>query len=248
MGKYSRKYIGQEFTTNEGYTALVVDGGNKAGYCTIQIKDYIKEIAVCALKCRNVKYPFHPSVYSIGYLGDGKHTSRINSKLTEPYLVWHNMLMRCYGQKYQTNQPTYTDCTVSKEWHNYQVFSEWFERNYVERWALDKDLLVSGNKIYSKDICIFIPQCLNNFMTNNQSSNTSGRTGVSWDKQYNKWVAQINDISTDKKNHIGYFAEMQEASNAYKKARTTMAHRMKHKMILEYGITDLKILDAIDKL
>jgi len=41
--KYCRKRIGKVHTTNEGYEALVVDGGTKRGSCTIKIENWIGE-------------------------------------------------------------------------------------------------------------------------------------------------------------------------------------------------------------
>lgn len=56
----------------------------------------------------------------------------------------------------------------------------------------------------------------NNMNQRKSSNNTSGVTGVCWDKRYNKWAARIN---IDKKQtFIGYFANKQDAIKARKKA------------------------------
>lgn len=60
--------------------------------------------------------------------------------------------MRCYDVKYSKKHPTYKDCTVCEEWHNFQTFAKWFDENYYEIentiMDLDKDILKNGNKIY----------------------------------------------------------------------------------------------------
>jgi hypothetical protein len=47
-------------------------------------------------------------------------------------------------------------------------------------------------------------------------TNTSGYKGVSWNKRYKKWLAQIQ--INRKKKHLGYFNDKDEAYEAYKTA------------------------------
>lgn len=49
------------------------------------------------------------------------------------------------------------------------------------------------------------------------SSNTSGVTGVCWDKRRSKWTAYI--AVDNKRIHLGSFVEMQDAINARAKAK-----------------------------
>ena len=73
------------------------------------------------------------------------------------YKKWREMLARCYCEKYQTKKPSYLGCTVSEEWHNFQVFAEWFYSNFngSNNCELDKDLLVLGNKeSTARDLCV----------------------------------------------------------------------------------------------
>lgn len=178
MGIYCRKYIGGEFKTNQGYTATVIDGGNKNNYCIIDINGWEKEVSVHHLKCGNIKYPYHPNLFGVGYIGDGEYKTKYNKKPSKAYQILHDMITRCYSRKYQIKKPSYKTCTVSKEWHNFQNFAKWFDSNYMEGFVLDKDLLSSCKKIYSKETCVFIPHCLNSFMTNKKSSNKSECIGV----------------------------------------------------------------------
>lgn len=224
--------------------AFVIDGGSKKGFCTIQIKDWVSEVMVANLKRGNIKYPYHPSVCDNGYFGEGKHKAKVNGKNTKVYDVWNSMMKRCYDNK----RPTYKDCSVSPRWLNFQVFGDWFENNYIIGFELDKDLLIKGNKVYSEETCTFIPQCLNKFIANNRICSADGCSGVTWHKRDKKWVAQISDVDNNTNLHLGYFHKQNDAVDAYKRARITMAHKLKHEMMLKYGITDLKILDSIDKL
>jgi len=69
--KYSRSHIGEVHITKESlgnYECKVIDGGSKPGYCTIQIKDWISEVLYGNVKNGCVKYPFHASIYGVGYI------------------------------------------------------------------------------------------------------------------------------------------------------------------------------------
>ena len=225
MKKYERQHIKEKFVTNEGYTAEIIDGGNKPMYCTVRIKDSVVEVSYGSLKKGIVKYPYHPSVYGVGYFGVGEYKAKENGKTTKAYIVWKDMLTRCYGEKYQSRQPTYIGCSVASEWHNFQTFAEWFEKHYVEGFHLDKDLLVPSNKTYSPETCIFIPPRLNSFLANHCSNNTSGVTGVCWYKKSKKW--KVNISSEGKQTYLGLFDDPKEAAEAYKKARSIEASKLK---------------------
>ena len=124
------------------------------GYTTITRSDKIRTGVVKDL--------MHPHVFGVGYLGDGDHMAWSNGKDTKCYSVWHSMITRCYSHKYQDGQQTYKGCTVSPLWHDFQNFADWFEKNYIEGYHLDKDIKVDGNKVYSPDKCMFVSRDENN--------------------------------------------------------------------------------------
>jgi hypothetical protein len=99
-----------------------------------------------------------PNIYGLGFIGQGEHANLYLGKPVKGYLVWLAMLGRSYSKKNHARFPTYKNCTVAKEWHNYQNFAPWFKENYREGLDLDKDILQEGvaNKIYSPDTCKFI--------------------------------------------------------------------------------------------
>lgn len=54
--------------------------------------------------------------------------------------------------------------TVCNEWHNFQIFGDWYEVNKYEineRLHVEKDILIPGNKVYSPDTCLLVPQRIN---------------------------------------------------------------------------------------
>lgn len=106
----------------------------------------------------NVKDAMAPSVYGVGFIGSGSHRSRTKGIMNPAYACWHSMIERAYCEKYHAKRPTYADCTVVAEWHNFQVFAEWFEGNAVAGLELDKDILVDGNRVYGPEFCLFVTQ------------------------------------------------------------------------------------------
>lgn len=172
-------------------------------------------------------------VYGVG-VNDYNGVVSVGNNKIKSYQIWKDMLKRCYDKKYQEKQPTYADCTVCEDWLKFGKFKEWFDANYPQhleeqgiRLELDKDILVIGNKVYSPDACCFIPQRTNRFMANKQLNNTSGYTGVSLSKKYKKWQVQISDFNTSQYKHLGYFTNIEDAKDAYNKARKIEALKVK---------------------
>ena len=124
------------------------------------------------------------------------------------------MLERCYNTKYQTKQPTYKGCTVSKEWLVFSNFKNWMVAQDWKYKELDKDLLVIGNKVYSEQTCLFITKELNNLLTTNNATRGIYKQGVCLDKRSLKFVAHCS--VDNKKKFLGSFYTEEEASQAYR--------------------------------
>ena len=131
------------------------------------------------------------------------------------------MIQRSYDDDFKEREPTYKGCEVCTEWHNFQNFAEWFEDNYYkipgEVMSLDKDVLVKGNKIYSPETCMFVPQDINILFTKCDNSRGDYPIGVSYHKQKGKYISRCNVCN--KLKHLGYFDNPEEAFNAYKTAK-----------------------------
>ena len=131
----------------------------------------------------NIKCPYEPSVYGVGYLGEGKYKAKENGKFKEEYNIWHNMLRRCYDPKSHKEHPTYKGCAVEEFLLNFQHMGEWINENYYkipgEKMCLDKDILYKGNKIYSRETCIFVPSRINTLFIKCNKSRGKDPIGVS---------------------------------------------------------------------
>lgn len=116
-------------------------------------------------------------IYGVG-INDYDGFVKINTKLIKSYSIWFSMLTRCYSNKVQERQPTYIGCTVCDEWLYFSKFKKWFDKNYIEGFQLDKDILVEGNKVYSPDTCRFIPAYLNSILTDCKKARSELPIGV----------------------------------------------------------------------
>ena len=165
-----------------------------------------------------IKCVYEPRVYGIGYLGEGKYKASENNKSTKVHYIWVQMLRRCYDKNLHTKCPTYIGCTVCDEWHNFQNFAEWYEENYYEVdneiMNLDKDILTKGNKIYSPDTCVFVPQSINVLFTKNDARRGDFPIGIYYNKRCKKYVAQCKIYG--KEMFLGYYNTPEEAFQAYK--------------------------------
>lgn len=174
----------------------------------------------------NIKCPYEPRYFDYGYLGEGEYRNRINNQDTKYYRIWEGMLCRCYWKNFKDKRPTYKNCKVDKEWHNFQNFAKWFHNNYYtvdnETMCLDKDILIKGNKIYSPDTCIFVPQRINILFTKTDKNRGDLPIGVREDKRRNKnkYIAACSIYNLKKKKkktkYLGSYKTPEEAFETYK--------------------------------
>lgn len=219
MKHYGKRHIGKVFTTTistGSYKVKVIEGGSKNGYVTIEFTHSIAsncEVMFTQLKKGNVKNPYHPSLFKVGFKGEGEYTFK---KHKDIYNIWRSMLSRCY----RSNQASaYINVTICKEWHNFQIFAKWATVNKVIEGVIDKDILqpTERSKVYSPNTCLVIPRKLNNFIEILQVNNTSGYPGVSLEKVTNSWCARVVTDSSYK--HLGVFETKKEAFERYKKEK-----------------------------
>ena len=176
------------------------------------------------IKSGKVKDPYVPSVCGVGVLGT-KYPSKVNGIKTKEYDLWYSMLQRCYSDVYKKKRPTYEGCEVSDNFKSYEYFYEWCNKQIGfgndgngNPFHLDKDLLIKGNKVYSEDSCVFIPQGINKVLTKRESMRGKHLIGVHWHNASRAFKAQVSK-STGKQEYLGLFNTELEAFNAYKEAK-----------------------------
>ena len=165
-----------------------------------------------------------PSVCSVGILGT-KYPTRVNGVRTKEYMLWANMLRRCYSDTYQKKYPTYEGCEVSDSFKSYEYFYEWCQKQIGfgvdgngNPFQLDKDLLIKGNKVYSESTCVFLPKEINSVLTKCTASRGKHLIGVYWSKTNKAFVARVAK-NKGKQEYLGSFNTEIEAFKAYKQAK-----------------------------
>lgn len=142
-----------------------------------------------------------------GIRSNGKHV-RFKS-----YTCWADMINRCYNENVKSSNPAYLGCSVVDEWLTYSNFKKFHDENYIKEWQLDKDLLIEGNKVYSPETCVFIPQSLNKLFSDRAARRGNLPIGVSFHNKNRRYQAKCS--VNGKRRHVGYYSTPDEASLAY---------------------------------
>lgn len=118
-----------------------------------------------------------PRYFNVGYMGEGKYRGSKDKYKNKEYLLWKNILSRCYnpsGDYYYLYGGK--GVTVDKRWHNFQNFCEdiqhlenydkWKNKQNNYDYTIDKDKYSKDCKIYSKDTCWFTSMMEQNLLQN----------------------------------------------------------------------------------
>lgn len=171
--------VGDVFKTNRGGDCVVVEyNTNKS--IIVEFCDEHKHRAKVAsnqLRKGDVKNPFAPLLFGVGYHGVGTYKAKACSSpkgfaSLPAYSSWTNMLSRCYDKNYR-DKHLYENSSVDAEWHCFQTFADWYcDKTKIATWegrkCLDKDILGNGN-LYSKDTCSIVPPIINSIIAKNRA-------------------------------------------------------------------------------
>lgn len=170
------------------------------------------------------------AVYGIG-INDAEYSTPpfINGKQVRcpAYIDWCGMLRRAYSDKYHNVQPTYSNINVCDKWLSFSRFRSWWVLNVVDGWALDKDLILPGSNLYSESTCVYVPQRINNFLSDNRSRRGEYPIGASFNKPQRRFIAACWDFTLGKQVKIGAYDSPLKASAAWVKFKKRIAESMK---------------------
>lgn len=194
-----------------------------------------------------IKCPYEPRVYGKGYIGEGKYKAGENGKMTKYYNTWHSMLRRCYDSKSQEKHPTYKGCYVEYHFHNFQNMGEWLDENYYEvsgeKMALDKDILKHGNKVYSRDTCLIVPERINSLFTYKQKKVVNHNLPHGITPNGNVYKVRCYD-GNNKRIYLGAYKTIEEAFDAYKEFRESVIKQVAYEYYSK-GLIPKKVYDAL---
>lgn len=144
------------------------------------------------------------------------------------YRKWKGMLERCYCLKFKVKHPSYDQCLVDDSWHRFSTFKSWMETQPWQNMCLDKDVLLSGNKVYSDKTCAFVPHRVNTILLDAASKRGEFPRGVCYQRAGSDMVnklaspyrANISDKVKDKyPKHLGVYSTVAEAHKAWQVAK-----------------------------
>lgn len=174
---------------------------------------------------------------------------RINGKSIRTFSsnVWYHVKSRCkINGGCQREIPTYVGCTMSDTFKDFQKFTDWHigQVGYsVPNYEIDKDLLSKGNKVYSEEFCVLIPQQLNCFLVNNEARRGDYLVGVTFNKREQRFKSAIRVDGV--KIHLGYFDDELSAYKAYKIAKEAEALRWYERLISGEFIVDQRVINRL---
>lgn len=233
--------VGQKVKTNTGeMEVLSIDKQD----VLVRFDDGYEVVAQKGCVIRgSVRNPYFRSYFGVGYRGKGEYKMKGSLAHTK----WHNLMTRCYDERYKKNRPTYEEATCCEEWHNFQNFAEWatnqdgFGKHGYE---LDKDVISYGNKIYSPETCLFIPGAINIFFSNKDVGN-AGYIGVNHIKPTSKnckdgYIARC--FIEGERKYLGYYNTPNEAYEVYRRAKIKAAKDLAYEW---EGKVDPRVITAL---
>lgn len=178
----------------------------------------------------------------VGIVSGNRSTIDLETKdHTKEYKLWSSLLNRCYSKS--RIKPCYVGCTVSDNFLRFDYFAEWCNNQVgfgLDGWQLDKDIVLPRNKIYSEDVCVFIPQEINSLLTIHKSNKGKYPVGVSENRgRYRAGMSIFGKFTT-----LGVYKSPELASFAYKCAK-----ELQVKIVAEKykNVVDSRVYDALMK-
>jgi hypothetical protein len=167
------------------------------------------------------RFAVKATVRGVGFNDVGFLTT-IDRKHIWQYQLWQDMLKRCFDEKYKQHRSTYEHVKCCDEWLSFAAFLEWCNKqvDYAGKpvgFALDKDIIVRGNQIYSTDACSFVPQAVNSLLTDSGAARGDLPVGVSLYKTSGKFKVKLSCFGKVKR--LGLYTTIEDAAFAYKVAK-----------------------------
>ena len=126
---------------------------------------------------------------------------------SRPFSIHGHMKRRCDTPN-EAGYPHYGGRGISydSKWATFEGFWEDMSEGYSDELELDR---IDPNGDYCKENCRWADQTLQCFNTRKRIDNTSGKSGVSWDKKSENWHVYININS--KRYNLGRYKDLELA-------------------------------------
>lgn len=245
MSKGSDKWLNTIHKTKLGSEYRVISYNNYLD-ATVQFlaTGNIVNVTVPRLLKGNFADWLQPKIFGVGFLGLGDYSPTVHK---DAYHSWWQMINRCYNENDKGFIAGYNLCSVDELWHNFQNFAPFYlgDRFRQDKWHLDKDILIPGNKIYSKDTCVFLPVTLNSLLAKQQKPTANNLPQGVYkikDRVTNKYQARI--MKDNKNFYLGTFNDLEEAYQVYKREKEAY---IRSQALVWEGKIDPRAIESLNK-
>lgn len=211
--------VGDRFTNRDGAVAEVVEraGDGKAKVVFLATGYELVTLTKNLHSGKDFKDPYHPSKFGVGYCG-----TKYPCEKERHYHLWSGMLQRCYACDYSLANQTYKDVYVEDFLLSYENFYELVDskEGFHLGYEMDKDLLIKGNKVYSRESICFLPKIINVAIQGGKSNIDKSMNlplGVFYRKDTGKYRAISGEYG--KLKDCGQYDNPLDAFNAYKESK-----------------------------
>lgn len=217
--KKPQNKVGERYINNEGQKAEIIKYKSSTN-CSVQFEDgtIVENLQYDNIKKGAFKNPYVKNICGFGYIGETRDIEK-DSNYNKLYTTWFNMIKRCYDENELIKYPTYRKISVCEDWYCFKNFYKWAILNYnplfMQKWQLDKDILVKGNKIYSPETCCFVPSAINNLFI--KSNTIRGELPIGVHREGNKFKTAIK--IKGKQKTLKRCNTPEEAFQVYKQAK-----------------------------
>ena len=137
---------------------------------------------------------------------------------THEFTIWNNLRQR-------VGKGSYTDVSISEDFMDFELWLKWSKEqigfmsrdNSNNLFHIDKDILSRGRGLeYSKDMCIFVPHCLNTLCKRHKGVLPRG---VYFDRRKKKKPYRVKGTFNSISFSGGYHGSIDSASAKYREIR-----------------------------
>ena len=168
--KVDTSHIGEVYDSKQGKMKIVEYNSRTDVWIEFQ-DEYKAKVHSTMQHIRNgrVANPYAKTVYGVGCLGNVDFKVVVNGKRDKRYMVWYNMIRRCYDIDYQRKHGLTEQKIVCERWLCFEYFLQDLPliENYDmwlngEKVKFDCDIKQQYSyeevKVYSLKTCMFITQ------------------------------------------------------------------------------------------
>ena len=164
--KVDTSHIGEVYDSKQGKMKIVEYNSRTDVWIEFQ-DEYKAKVHSTMQHIRNGKVgnPYAKTVYGVGCLGNVDFKVVVNGKRDKRYMVWYNMIRRCYDIDYQRKHGLTEQKIVCERWLCFEYFLEdlplienydmWLNGDKV-KFDCDIKQMYEEIKIYSLDTVMFV--------------------------------------------------------------------------------------------